>query len=87
MLKEQKKRFFRVATSLAHILSAGYQPNLNCSNRSYENKTYLCIVSTQKQSTIQVSCPISQVHLYPRQKSVFQNILSCIMDQRYIYTI
>lgn len=72
-----------VKIGLAHILIACQQPNLT----NYESQIDLCLVPTQEQSITKVSLFVSQVHLYPRQESVFQNILSCIMDQRYIYII
>lgn len=72
-----------VKIGLAHILIACQQPNLT----NYESLIDLCLVPTQEQSITKVSLFVSQVHLYPRQESVFQNILSCIMDQRYIYII
>ena len=69
-----------VKISLAHLLTACQQPNFNDPKHNYENQIDLCLVPTQEQSITEVSLFVSQVHLYTRQESVFQNILSCIMD-------
>ena len=87
MAKTPKISLFIVKISLAHLLIACHQPNFNNQKHNYENETDLCLVPTQEQSITKVSLFVPQVHLHARQKSVFQNILSCIMDQRYIYTI
>ena len=79
----QKIHFFIVNICLAHFLAMGVQPKPN----NYESKTDLRFIPTQEQGIAKVSLPVQQVHLHARQESVFQNILSCIMDQRYIYTI
>lgn len=76
-----------VKISLAHLLTACQQPNFNDPKHNYENKTDLCLVPTQEQSITEVSLSVSQVHWHARKEDVFQNILSCFMDQRYIYTI
>ena len=83
----QKISFFIVATSLAHLLLLCLQLNLNNSKNNYENEVNLCLVLNQEQSFTEVSSFVPQVHLYARKESVFQNILSCIMDKRYIYTV
>ena len=87
MAKTPKISLFIVKISLAHLLIACHQPNFNNQKHNYENETDLCLVPTQEQSITKVSLFVSQVYLHARQESVFQNILSCIMDQRYIYTI
>lgn len=87
MAKTPKISLFIVKISLAHLLIACQQPNLTNPKHNYENETDLCLVPTQEQSITKVSLFVSQVHLHARKESVFQNILSCIMDQRYIYTI
>lgn len=87
MAKTPKISLFIVKISLAHLLIACHQPNFNNPKHNYENETDLCLVPTQEQSITKVSLFVSQVHLHERKESVFQNILSCIMDQRYIYTI
>lgn len=68
---------------LAQVLSVGNKTNLT----NYENKNDLRVVPYLERSISEVSLFVSQVHLHPRQEDVFQNILSCIMDKRYIYTI
>ena len=83
----QKISFFIIVTSLAHLLLLCLQLNLNKLKNNYENEVNLCLVLTQEQSITEVSLFIPQVHLYARKESVFQNILSCFMDQRYIYTV
>ena len=83
MGKTQKISLFIVKMSLAHLLIGCQQPNIN----NYENEINLCLVPTQEQSTTKVSLSVPQVHLHARKEDVFQNILSCFMDQRYIYTI
>lgn len=75
---------FIVFLSLAQLLIACKQPNLT-SSQDYENKTDLCIILNAKQSITQVFLFVQEVHLQPGYESVFQNILSCIMDQRYIH--
>ena len=87
MQKILKIGLFMATKSLAHLLIACHQPNLTSSNQDYENKTDLCIIPNQEWRITEVSLSVSQVHLYARKESVFQNILKCIMDQRYIYTI
>lgn len=87
MANTPKISLFIVKISLAHLLIACHQPNFNNQKHNYENETDLCLVPTQEQSITKVSLFVSQVHLHARQESVFQNILSCIVDQRYIYTI
>ena len=77
MGKTQKISLFIVKMSLAHLLLLCLQPNLN---NNYENEVNLCLVLTQEQSITEVSLFVQQVHLYARKESVFQNILSCIMD-------
>lgn len=79
----QKISFFIVVTSLAHLLLLWLQLNLN----NYESEANLCLVLTQEQSITEVSLFVPQVHLYARKESVFQNILSCIMDKCYIYIV
>lgn len=83
MGKTQKISLFIVEMSLAHLLIGCQQPNPN----NYENEINLCLVPTQEQSITKVSLSVPQVHLHARKEGVFQNILSCFMDQRYIYTI
>lgn len=83
----QKISFFIVATSLAHLLLLCLQPNLNNLKNNYENEVNLCLVLTQEQSITEVSLFVPQVHLHARKESVFQNILSCIMDKCDIYVI
>ena len=83
----QKISFFMVVTSLAHLLLLCLQLNLNNSKNNYENEVNLCLFLTQEQSITEVSLFVPQVHLYARKESVFQNILSCIMDKRYIYIV
>ena len=83
MAKTPKISLFIVKISLAHLLIGCQQPNPN----NYENEIDLCLVPTQEQSITEVSLSVPQVHLHARKEDVFQNILSCIMDQRYIYTI
>ena len=87
MAKTPKISLFIVKISLVHLLIACNQPNFNNQKHNYENETDLCLVPTQEQSITKVSLFVLQVHLHARKESVFQNILSCIMDQRYIYTI
>lgn len=87
MQKILKIGLFMATKSLAHLLIACHQPNLTSRNQDYENETDLCIIPNQEWRITEVSLSVSQVHLYARKKSVFQNILKCIMDQRYIYTI
>ena len=87
MQKILKIGLFMATKSLAHLLIACHQPNLTSSNQDYENETDLCIIPNQEWRITEVSLSVSQVHLYARKESVFQNILNCIMDQRYIYTI
>lgn len=87
MAKTPKILLFIVKISLAHLLIGCLQPNLNNLKHNYENETDLCLVPTQEQSITKVSLSVPQVHLHARKEDVFQNILSCIMDQRYIYTI
>lgn len=87
MQKILKIGLFMATKSLAHLLIACHQPNLTSRNQDYENETDLCIIPNQELRITEVSLSVSQVHLYARKESVFQNILSCIMDQRYIYTI
>lgn len=87
MQKILKTGLFMATKSLAHLLIACHQPNLTSRNQDYENETDLCIIPNQEWRITEVSLSVSQVHLYARKESVFQNILSCIMDQRYIYTI
>lgn len=77
---------FIASASLAQILTASIQPNLT-RNQDYENENDLCIVLNQEHSITEVSLSVQQVHLYERKESVFQNILSCIMDQRYVHVI
>ena len=79
----QKISFFIVVTSLAHLLLLCLQLNLN----NYESEANLCLVLTQEQSITEVSLFVPQVHLYARKESVFQNILSCIMDKCDVYVI
>lgn len=83
MRNTQKISFFIVKMSLAHLLLLCLQPNLN----NYESEANLCLVLTQEQSITKVSLFVPQVHLYARKESVFQNILSCIMDKRDVYVI
>lgn len=80
MSKMQKIVVLVVKISLVHLLTACQQPNFNDPKHNYENQIDLCLVPTQEQSITEVSLFVSQVHLYTRQESVFQNILSCIMD-------
>lgn len=82
-----KTKIFIVFLSLAQLLIACHQPNLTSSNQDYENETNLCIVPHQEQSITQVSLSVLPIHLYARQEDVICNILSCIMDQRYIHVI
>lgn len=82
-----KISFFTVVISLAHLLLLCLQPNLNKPKNNYENEVNLCLVLTQEQSITKVSLFVQQVHLYARKESVFQNILSCIMDKCYIYIV
>lgn len=87
MQKILKIGLFMATKSLAHLLIACHQPNLTSRNQDYENETDLCIVLNQEHSITEVSLSVQQVHLYERKESVFQNILSCIMDQRYVHVI
>lgn len=87
MQKILKIGLFMATKSLAHILIACHQPNLTSSNQDYENETDLCIVPHQEQSITKVSLSVSPIHLYTRPEDVICNILSCIMDQRYIHVI
>lgn len=87
MQKILKIGLFTATKSLAHLLIACHQPNLTSSNQDYENETDLCIVPNQEQSFTKVYLSVQQVQLYERKESVFQNILSCIMDQRYVHVI
>ena len=80
MFKMLKIVILVVKISLAHLLTACQQPNFNDPKHNYENKTDLCIIPNQEWRITEVSLFVSQVHLYTRQESVFQNILSCIMD-------
>ena len=83
MKQIQKIVVLAVVASLAHLLIGCQQPNPN----NYESEINLCLVPTQEQSITKVSLSVPQVHLHARKEGVFQNILSCIMDKRYIYTI
>lgn len=87
MQKILKMGLFMATKSLAHLLTACHQPNLTSSNQDYENETDLCIVPHQEQSITKVSLSVSPIHLYARQEDVICNILSCIMDQRYIHVM
>lgn len=87
MVKIQKISLFIVKISLAYILVGCMQPNLNNQKHNYENKTDLCIIPNQEWRITEVSLFVSQVHLHARKEDVFQNILSCIMDKCYIYTV
>ncbi len=83
MRNTHKISFFTVVTSLAHLLQWYEQPNLN----NYESEANLCIIPNQEQGITKVSLFVPQVHLYARKESVFQNILSFIMDKRDVYVI
>lgn len=87
MQKILKIGLFVATKSLAHLLIACHQPNLTSSNQDYENETDLCIVPHQEQSVTKVYLSVSPIHLYTRQENVICNILSCIMDQRYVHVI
>lgn len=87
MYSLQKIQLSAAANSLAHLLISSVQPNLIIKSTNYENETDLCIVPTSEQSITEVSLSFQQVHLQPREESVFQNVLCQFMDKCTQYAI